>query len=124
MAAAAAKANAAKLAAAGHLGAWATSVEHGEFTMATKTGSELVDVQNGTVQPGPSATSITVKSADGFTATYALGAASIVSEVGTGGKPTLAPTSSIKAGDHVAVVAVKGGSLELVTDFGTAKHAN
>ena len=46
-------------------------VEHGELTVHTKTGDKVVDVQRGTVT-AVDATSVTVKSTDGFSATYTL----------------------------------------------------
>lgn len=52
-------------------------VLHGSFTIATGTGTSVVDVQRGEVTSA-SATSVTVKSSDGFTATYAIDADSVV----------------------------------------------
>ena len=52
-------------------------VLHGSFTVKTDTGTELVDVQRGEITAA-SATSVTVKSTDGFTATYALGDSTVV----------------------------------------------
>ncbi len=46
-------------------------VEHGELTVHTKAGDKVVDVQRGTVT-AVDATSVTVKSLDGFSASYTL----------------------------------------------------
>jgi hypothetical protein len=46
-------------------------VEHGELTVHTKAGDKVVDVQRGTVT-AVDATSVTVKSVDGFSASYTL----------------------------------------------------
>lgn len=52
-------------------------VLHGSFTIATDSGTAVVDVQRGEVTAA-SATSVTVKSSDGFTATYAVDADTLV----------------------------------------------
>jgi hypothetical protein len=84
--------------------------EHAEATLRTKTGTEVVDYQRGTVTAS-SPTSITVRSKDGFTATYV---------VNSGTKVTKAKQKSaiadVATNDNVIVVAVKSG------DTGTARR--
>jgi hypothetical protein len=76
---------------------------HGEVTLA---GDEhrVVVFQRGPVEK-VSNTSLTVKSEDGYTATYAVSADTVVRK--SGDKATLA---DLKAGDKVLVVANKDGS--------------
>lgn len=52
-------------------------VLHGTLTLKNGTGTTVVDVQRGEVTAA-SATSVTVKSTDGFTATYAIGEDTVV----------------------------------------------
>jgi hypothetical protein len=79
---------------AGALGA----VQHGEFTVTGSGGTPTVmTLQRGTVTAA-SSTSLSVKSADGFTATYALDSS------------TRAPARTVANGDSVLVLAQKQGS--------------
>ena len=83
-------------------------VEHGEATLRTKTGTELVDVQRGTVT-AVTPTSVTVRSQDGFTATYTVTSTSKVR------KDKQASTiSAVAVNDKVALVAVKQGTADNV----------
>ena len=76
---------------------------HGSYVTAKQGGGyQTVDVQQGTVT-GVSATSITVKSADGFSQTYVVKPDTKVHADKDG-------IGSIKAGDEVGVVAVQNGS--------------
>ena len=77
-------------------------LEHGQFTVRTKNGDQVIDVQRGQVA-AVSATSVTVRSEDGFTATYAVDStakvrvqkkASTITNVHTGDKVTLVATHS------------------------------
>jgi hypothetical protein len=77
-------------------------LEHGQFTVRTKSGDQVVDVQRGQVV-AVSATSVTVRSQDGFTATYTVGStakvraqkkASTITNVHTGDKVSVAATHS------------------------------
>jgi hypothetical protein len=77
---------------------------HGEATLGGPKKQRVVDFQRGTVSR-VSATSITVKSPDGFTATYAVNAQTKVRK-----EKALAKIADVKAADHVRVVAVKSGS--------------
>jgi hypothetical protein len=76
---------------------------HGEVTLAGE-GHRVVVFQRGPIQK-VSDTSLTVKSADGYTATYRVNDQTIVRE--KAGKTSVA---SLEAGDRVLVVASKDGS--------------
>jgi len=76
---------------------------HGEFTVRTKDGYVLADFQRGSVT-AVGATSITVHSTDGFSASYAVnGGTSVRIDGGPGA------VGSIKPGAKVLVVAEKTG---------------
>ena len=75
---------------------------HGEFTRRSGTGYQTVDTQVGTVQ-AVSTTSITVKSADGFTQSYTVSANTVVNSGQLG-------INSVKAKDTVQVEAAVTGS--------------
>ena len=76
---------------------------HGEVTLAGEE-HRVVVFQRGPVEK-VSDTSLTVKSEDGYTATYVVNAETVVRE--NGDKATIA---EVKAGDRVLVVADKDGS--------------
>jgi hypothetical protein len=76
---------------------------HGEATLGGEK-HRVVAFQRGVVQE-VSATSLSVKSEDGFTSTYVLNADTKVHKQGD--KSTI---SAIKKGDHVRVLALKNGS--------------
>jgi len=91
-------------------------VEHGEATVRTKTGTEVVDFQRGTVT-AVSPTSVTVRSQDGFTATYAVTSTSKVRK-----NKQASTISAVAVNDRVAVAAVKQGTADNVlhlVDAGT-----
>jgi hypothetical protein len=76
---------------------------HGSFVTPKQGGGyQTVDTQRGSVT-GVSATSITVKSSDGFTATYTVDASALVHALRDG-------IASVKTGDEVSVTAVESGS--------------
>jgi hypothetical protein len=76
---------------------------HGSFVTPKQGGGyQTVDTQRGTVT-GVSATSITVTSVDGFTATYTVSATTRVHAQRDG-------IASVKTGDEVGVTAVENGS--------------
>jgi hypothetical protein len=78
-------------------------VVHGQVTIREKNGTyETVDVQQGTVT-AVSSSSLTIKSADGYTATYAV-SSSITVDTKTAG------IGSVKSGDSVMVEAQVSGS--------------
>jgi Domain of unknown function (DUF5666) len=76
---------------------------HGEVTLGGKK-HKVVDFQRGTVAD-VSASSITVKSTDGFSATYAVDAKTKVRHA-----KEAAAIGDVKTGDKVRVVALKNGS--------------
>jgi hypothetical protein len=84
----------------------AKHVEHGSVTMQTKNGDVTIDVQRGTIT-AISSTSMTVKSADGFTLTWTFGDKMRVLE----NRTTIQPTD-VKAGETVGVAGVRNGSTE------------
>lgn len=79
-------------------------VLHAEATVRDRAGHDhVVETQNGTIS-GLDATTLTVKSPDGFTATYTVGKSTRIMLHGTQG--TL---STLGTGDRVHVTAVKAG---------------
>ena len=84
----------------------AKHVEHGSVTVATRNGNKTIDVQRGTIT-AISSTSMTVKSADGFTLTWTFGDKIRVLE----NRSTIQPTD-VKAGETVGVAGEKSGSTE------------
>lgn len=88
-----------------HLGALAAAL-HGEVTLAGKE-HRVVVFQRGPVAQ-VSATSLTLKSTDGYTATYVLGADTRVRK-----NQEKATVADLKNGDRILVVATKdGGTLK------------
>ena len=81
---------------------------HGEVTLGGKKHT-VVDFQRGTVT-AVSSTSITVKSADDFSATYVVDPGTKVRH-----KKDEADIGTVKTGDKVRVVAVKDGSILTAT---------
>jgi hypothetical protein len=75
---------------------------HGSFVVPKQGGYQTVDGQVGTVT-GVSATSITVRSVDGFTQSYTIDAATMVNAQRDG-------IAAVKTGDEVGVVAIESGS--------------
>lgn len=89
-------------------------VEHGEFTVHTKTGDKVIEVQHGVVT-AVNAGSVTVKSTDGTTNTYTLDPATKVHK----GKTT-ATVAQIATNDRVGVQATKTGSTVTAQHIGDA----
>ena len=82
-------------------------VQHGEFTVQGLDGKPTtMTLQRGSVTAA-TATKVTVKSADGFTASYAVDSS------------TRGRTSGLKAGDTVLVVATKDGAKAVVITGGS-----
>lgn len=79
-------------------------VLHGEFVVKTKDGNRTVDTQLGAIT-SVSATSMTVKSSDGYAQTWTLGSATRV-RAGKG-KGTIA---DLKVGDTVRLLGPRSGS--------------
>ncbi len=93
-------------------------VEHGEFTVHTETGDKVVDVQRGVVT-AVNATSVTVKSTDGFSTTYTIDPTTKINK----DKKTAA-VSQIATNDQVRVMATKTGNTataQRIGDEGPAK---
>lgn len=86
--------------------------EHGEFTARVGKQDGVFDMQRGLVTQ-VSATSITVKSPDGFTATYAIDPASKIRE-----DKKAATIGDVKTGDRVQLIATKSGSTATVKRIG------
>jgi hypothetical protein len=80
------------------------NVEHGEVVVQTKQGDKTIDVQRGTVTAIDS-TSVTVKSADGFSQTWVFGTPLRVIE----NRNSIQP-STVKTGQLIGVAGVKNGS--------------
>jgi hypothetical protein len=80
------------------------NVEHGEVVVQTKQGDKTIDVQRGTVTEITD-TSVTVKSADGFTQTWAFGTPLRVIQ----NRSTIQP-SAVKTGDLIGVAGIKNGT--------------
>jgi len=100
-----------------HKGGQLRRVEHGEFTVHTKTGDKVLDTQRGVVT-AVNAGSVTVKSKDGFSATYTLNPTTKVHK----GKQT-ATTAQITTNDRVRVLANKTGTTDTATRIGDAGPA-
>lgn len=84
-------------------------VVHGQVTVPKSSGGyQTVDVQQGTVT-AVSSTSITVKSSDGFTASYAVNSKTIVDAQAAG-------IGSVKKGDTVYVTATVSGTTATAAD--------
>jgi hypothetical protein len=82
--------------------ALAQRAEHGEVVLHGKGGDRTVDIQRGVVTAA-SPTSVTVRSTDGFTATYAFTPTSKVRKQKAASQP-----SAVAVNDRVGVVAAKG----------------
>jgi hypothetical protein len=92
--------------------------EHGQITVRTKTGDQVLDIQHGQVT-SVSATSVTVRSTDGFTATYAISGTSTVRV-----QKKTSTIANVHTGDQVAVAALHTGNTDTIrriADAGPAK---
>jgi hypothetical protein len=102
----------------GRNGGLLAHIEHGEATVDTGKGTQVVDIQRGTVDsanPGQ----LTVRSADGFTATYVVNNSTKISK-----NRQASDISQVVANDRVMVLATKTGNTvtaEHITDTGVAK---
>jgi hypothetical protein len=100
-----------------HVRRWASRVTHGEFTVRTRQGDRVVDVQRGRVT-AVSATSVTVRSADGFTSSYAVSATSTIRD-----RKQRTGIGTVRTGDHVAVFATRSGGTATVRRLNdTTRH--
>ena len=85
--------------------ALAHNVEHGEVVVQTKQGDKTIDIQRGEVT-AINDTSVTVKSADGFSQTWTLGNPLRVIE-----RRSSVQASAVKVGTKIGVAGVKNGSI-------------
>jgi hypothetical protein len=94
-------------------------IEHGEATVDTSNGgTQVVDIQRGTVASSSSG-QLTVRSADGFTATYTVNNSTTIRK---NGKPS--DISQVVVNDRITVVAVKTDSTitaQRINDTGPAQ---
>jgi len=86
--------------------AFGKHVEHGSVTVQTKNGDVTIDVQRGVIT-AINSTTMTVKSADGFTLTWTFGDKMRVIE----NRGTIHP-SAVRVGETVGVAGEKNGSTE------------
>lgn len=94
----------------GRFGAGSLGMVHGQFVVAKSGGGyQTVDVQNGQVT-AVSATSITLKSSDGFTKTYVVTSSTTVDAQRDG-------IGSVKAGNKASVLATVSGSTVTATSI-------
>jgi hypothetical protein len=84
-------------------------VEHGRLTLRTKHGDRVLDVQRGRVT-AVSPTSVTVRSADGFTSAYGIGK---TTELRSHGKTTT--IADVHTGDRVRVRATSTNGHDTIT---------
>jgi hypothetical protein len=79
-------------------------VEHGQITVETKKGDQIIAVQRGTVT-AISSTSVTVKSTDGFSLTWTIGSPVSVLDHGT-----KSDVNAIKTGETVGLAGTQADS--------------
>ncbi len=101
----------------GHQRHFPGRMEHGEFTVQGETGHQVIGVQRGTVTEA-NGQSITVKSADGFTGTYAVDAETKIRKDGE--KTTI---DQVATNDRVIVFAAKNGTTATAKRIGVAGPA-
>jgi len=92
-------------------------VEHGQMTVRTKTGDQVLDIQRGQVT-SVSATSVAVRSTDGFTATYAVSGTSTVRV-----QKKTSTIADVHNGDQVAVAALHTGNTDTIRRIADAGPA-
>lgn len=85
------------------------AVVHGIYTTRTGSGYKTMEIQVGTVQPGNTDSSITVKSSDGYSQTYTIQPSTVVNSQAGG-------ISTVKSGDDVRVQALQQGNGYTATD--------
>ncbi len=90
---------------------------HGEFVTKEKAGYVTMDAQRGSVT-AVSPTSVSLKSTDGFTATYAVGTGAKIRKNGAA-----ATVAEVKVGDVATVVAVQSGGTVTVKGLVIGKGA-
>jgi hypothetical protein len=87
-------------------------IEHGEATLKTAHGQEVMDLQHGTVE-SVSSGKLTVRSADGFSATYVVDHSTKIRKNGRS-----SGVAQVMTNDQVIVLATKSGNTA------TATHIN
>lgn len=87
-------------------------VEHGEFTVRTKNGDQVIDVQRGVVT-AVDGQSLTVKSADGFSGTYTVDPQTKVRK-----SRKSSTIDQVAINDRVTVFAQKNGSTAVAKRIG------
>jgi len=85
------------------------NIEHGSITVRTKAGDKTIDVQRGVVT-AITATTVTIKSTDGYTATWTFGKPIRVIDH----RSTVQPTAVV-AGETVGVAGSPTGSTEIAS---------
>jgi hypothetical protein len=95
-------------------------IEHGEATVDTGTNNatQVIDIQRGTVDSAGSGT-LTVHSADGFSATYTVDSSTKIRK-----DRKTSDISQVAANDQVTVVAIKAGdtlTAQRINDTGPAR---
>jgi hypothetical protein len=90
-------------------------LEHGAITVRTRQGDRALDLQRGQVT-AVSATSVTVRSGDGFTATYTVASTSKVRV-----QKQASSISAVHDGDRVSVVALHANGTDTVRSLFDAK---
>ena len=86
--------------------------EHGSVTVRTKTGTEVIDLQRGQVT-AVSPTSISVRSQDGFSATYVVTSTTKVRKTGQ-----QSAIGNVADGDSVVIEAVHSGTTDTAQHIG------
>jgi hypothetical protein len=86
--------------------------EHGQVTVRTKTGTEVIDLQRGLVT-AVSPTSITVKSQDGFSATYVVDSATKVRKTAQ-----QSAIGNVANGDNVVIAAAHSNNTDTAKRIG------
>jgi hypothetical protein len=102
----------------GRQGGLLARIEHGEATVDTGNGSQVVDIQRGVVDSA-SPGQLTVRSTDGFTATYVVNNSTKIRK-----NRKASDISQVVAHDRVTVLATKTNNtatVEHITDTGAAK---
>lgn len=92
-------------------------IEHGEGTLKTPHGQEVMDIQRGTVEsvsPGQ----LSVRSADGFSATYGVNHST---KIRKNGRPS--DIAQVMTHDQVIVLATKSGTNVTATRIVDTEHA-
>ncbi|HEX3650624.1 MAG TPA: hypothetical protein VHV49_19530 [Pseudonocardiaceae bacterium] len=99
-----------------HVRRWVNRVEHGEFTVRTKQGDRVVDVQRGQVT-SVSSTSVTVRSGDGFTRSYTVPPTARIRS-----RQKASSITAVHDGDRVVVLATRAGGKDTLRRMNDTRH--